>query len=574
MDVGMVCRWVRFRLVVALSAGLASFLMVVASLCAQDDGRSDGSNDGVIVARQITRGPLHEAFASPLPLHGARRAIHHIPPPPAEEPIPVYRPQGDPAWIPGYWFWEDESQAFLWVGGVWRIAPEGRQWVPGFWKVKNGTATWYPGFWAQPQVEDRVLAPPPAPHEPIVPTLPPEKDRVAFPGHYHWNGFQYLWQPGTWSKIGPGFVWVPPHNVPLPGGSRLVAGYWDYNFSMRGLASCPSRVPPALQRGKQTARVVIEPVWFVRPDTIQPHLFVQNQSGHYLFGDYYSPFAQRLGIQHWFDSSRHTLDPLFSLERALHREDKTWEVQVYKYVFERQTGQAPRPPREIVMSETGEIPQTSLAAPAELALSEMKLQGKMLDQAGAQTAIDRRAVFMAMTRDREQRDEYVATKQTLTGTVPHIRLDSASGKLAKGTLPKTHIQSIQALASQDPNNRANQGGPLVGGQGTGMGTGQGVATGQGITPGQPASQGSNLQGVNPQGTSLQGATPGRPNAPYTREQVFAKLADLTKKGPLSTNNAPNAKSDSPPKNSSPLPGANRTPPQRGPVDPSSFPQDR
>src|SRR6186997_3251385 len=83
----------------------------------------------------LTRGPVHEAFAEtvtfdPEPGLVAPRA----PPDPIEELPPAQRPQGDNvAWIPGYFAWDDDREDFLWVSGIWRALPPGREWVPGYW---------------------------------------------------------------------------------------------------------------------------------------------------------------------------------------------------------------------------------------------------------------------------------------------------------------------------------------------------------------------------------------------------------------------------------------------------------
>lgn len=55
-----------------------------------------------------------------------------------EEVPPEQKPTGDNVdWIPGYWAWDDERTDFLWVSGIWRSLPPGRQWVSGYW-AKSG----------------------------------------------------------------------------------------------------------------------------------------------------------------------------------------------------------------------------------------------------------------------------------------------------------------------------------------------------------------------------------------------------------------------------------------------------
>ena len=65
-------------------------------------------------------------------------------------------------WIPGYWQWSDEVENFVWVSGLWRNIPPGRQWVPGYWHETGGRFEWVSGFWSDAQqAEVRYLPEPP-----------------------------------------------------------------------------------------------------------------------------------------------------------------------------------------------------------------------------------------------------------------------------------------------------------------------------------------------------------------------------------------------------------------------------
>ena len=83
----------------------------------------------------LTRGPVHEAFAETVtfdPEPGI--VVPKAPPAAIEELPPDQKPEGaNVAWVPGYWGWDDERSDFLWVSGIWRDLPPGRQWVPGYW---------------------------------------------------------------------------------------------------------------------------------------------------------------------------------------------------------------------------------------------------------------------------------------------------------------------------------------------------------------------------------------------------------------------------------------------------------
>ena len=83
----------------------------------------------------LTRGPVHEAFAETVTFDPEQGIVVPTAPPAAIEELPPdQKPEGaNVAWIPGYWGWDDERSDFLWVSGIWRALPPGRQWVPGYW---------------------------------------------------------------------------------------------------------------------------------------------------------------------------------------------------------------------------------------------------------------------------------------------------------------------------------------------------------------------------------------------------------------------------------------------------------
>src|SRR4029079_17747679 len=113
----------------------------------------------------LTRGPVHEAFAETIafdPQPGV--VIPQTPPALIEEIPPDQRPAGDNvAWIPGYWGWDDERNDFLWISGVWRSLPPGRQWVPGYWGQSGPGTQWTSGYWADAEIKEiEYLPEPPA----------------------------------------------------------------------------------------------------------------------------------------------------------------------------------------------------------------------------------------------------------------------------------------------------------------------------------------------------------------------------------------------------------------------------
>lgn len=329
------------------------------------------------------------------------------PPPNPVELIPTKRPQGSPLWIPGYWFWDEITLSYLWVGGCWRHPPENRLWIPGFWKVAGSVSWWYPGYWANGGLdylpgEEPIHPPTKPPLDSQDPGKPPDPQRVAYPGHWEWNGNQHFWQPGTWTKMSQGFLWIPPRNVPVPEGVRTLSGYWDYDPLQRGLASAPSRIlrsPPEESSGP------VQPVWFWRTQWAMQHLFVHEPATHYLFGDYYAPQLHRFGIASGLDYSRHKCDPLFSVERAHHRTSLSWEGQAIKRQLDLQMGKIPRPnprvpflesqtPKEgiiligketpaanpVILSLIGSLEQTALELGLELVTVQETEQAKLLQE--------------------------------------------------------------------------------------------------------------------------------------------------------------------------------------------------
>ena len=116
----------------------------------------------------LTRGPLHEVFAAPVNLSGAiPPVVPRRPPQPLNESPADYRPDGEAAvWIPGYWAWDDVRGDFVWISGIWRNPPPGRQWVAGYWTQAAGSFQWTPGFWAAADTSEVQYFPqPPAPPE-------------------------------------------------------------------------------------------------------------------------------------------------------------------------------------------------------------------------------------------------------------------------------------------------------------------------------------------------------------------------------------------------------------------------
>lgn len=208
---------------------------------------------GVATARQgeatteagvqvLTRGPIHEAFAK-ASMTGTRAGvvIRRAPYDPITELPPDQRPEGDNvAWIPGYWSWDDDRSDYIWVSGVWRDIPPGRQWIPGYWAPVKGGAQWISGFWGKvAQTEVTYLPPPPEPLEAGPSSPAPTPDTMWSPGSWVWQQTRYDWQPGFWVVQQPDWVWSPAYYTWTPRGYVHVPGYWDYDIVHRGVMFAP-----------------------------------------------------------------------------------------------------------------------------------------------------------------------------------------------------------------------------------------------------------------------------------------------------------------------------------------------
>jgi hypothetical protein len=345
------------RLAIVMTVlGLGTWLAVAHPGLTQDPNQNQsdqsvGQEEGTEV---LTKGPVHEAFAEPVDFNpGPTKVVPKQPPDPIEEVPPDQKPAGENVqWTPGYWAWDDERNDYIWVSGIWRVPPPGRQWMPGSWaQVENGWQ-WTPGYWAvveQQQVQ--YLPPPPAPLEAAASTPQPNPTSVQIPGSWIWTDTRYVWRPAYWCDYRPGWVWIPAHYVWTPAGFIFVEGYWDLELVNRGLLFSPV----AFSRP-----VWMRPGWAWRPnypiyDTyMMGALFIRPGYYHYYVGDFFDAYYSRRGFTAWVDFriNRFGYDPLFSYYRWQHRNDRAW-LNDLRFVYEgRYRGTVPRPPRTFAEQRT------------------------------------------------------------------------------------------------------------------------------------------------------------------------------------------------------------------------------
>ncbi len=320
------------------------------TLCAAAEGDEIAQEDG---AEVLTRGPVHEAFAATITFKAvAGITVPKAPPAAIEELPPDQRPEGDNVtWIPGYWAWEDENGEYLWVSGIWRNLPPGRQWMPGYWSETAGEFQWVSGYWADAAVEEVEYLPEPPPSIEAGPNIKrPSVDHSWMPGAFVWYQSRYFWRPGYWEVCQPNWVWVPSYYVRSPHGYIYVDGYYDYDVVRRGMIFAPMRFTPAYYA---RPGYHYRPVTVININVFTDHLFLRPSCRHYYFGDYYAPECRRSGYysSHSYYSGGHGYDPIYAHARWSHRHDDRWERRVEEnYSFYREHKEE-RPPHTLVAFE-------------------------------------------------------------------------------------------------------------------------------------------------------------------------------------------------------------------------------
>ena len=121
----------------------------------------------------------------------------------------------------------------------------------------------------------------------------------AAPTEAEQNG--YSWRPGFWTVARDNWVWVPDHYTWTPDGTRVVEGYWDYPWSVRGnLNACCG-----------------QPTETYAPTSIDTsdrftQLWTHADSGHYYYGNYYEQDPGNLVPWHQYHLQNTGYDPLYS----------------------------------------------------------------------------------------------------------------------------------------------------------------------------------------------------------------------------------------------------------------------
>ena len=267
----------------------------------------------------VQRGPIHEAFASPVQQAPQPRQVVRKAPPANVEEIPpeLGADSTNMDWIPGYWAWDEQANQYVWVSGVWRKIPKGRSWVPGRWEPATGGYQWVPGGWLPLGAEDervqRDVQPLPPESLEKGPTSPaPSNEHFWIPGTWKQSAnAQYVWRPGYWARSHQNWVWVPDHYLWDPAGCVYVPGYWDYTWERRGTLYAPCTFGTV--RG---ARIAYRPSRVIDANQWLLSLWIGPRAGGYYFGDYYDYVS--LGYSPWYQyygRNRAYYDPLYTYYR-------------------------------------------------------------------------------------------------------------------------------------------------------------------------------------------------------------------------------------------------------------------
>lgn len=393
-------------------------------------------------AEVLTRGPVHEAFAGVVTFNPEPGVVvPKAPPENIEEVPPDEKPAGDNVtWIPGYWAWDDERNDFLWVSGVWRALPPGRQWVPGYWAKTAAGFQWTSGYWADARASETTYLPaPPATLEAGPNIAAPSPDYYWVPGCWVWYYGRYAWRPGYWVVGQPDWVWCPAYYVWTPRGYVFVEGYWDYAVAHRGVLFAPVyyHSPVYVRHGYYySPTVVIDLTVF--PD----HLFYRPHYHHCYFGDYYAASYYRAGFFASFSfHSRHRgYDPIYAHRHWEHRHDRDWRRNVTRDYQYRRDHQEARPPRTWNAQRSATVAATSNDRSLAVATS--------FDQLSKQT--DRPVRMQPVAKEEKQRivqrKQEVVKSREARRTVESQAVDTSPAEPGK----QKHFKPSKAKLPQSP----------------------------------------------------------------------------------------------------------------------------
>lgn len=397
----------------------------------------------------LTRGPVHEAFASMVTFNPEPgMVVTKAPPNVIEEMPPAERPPGDNvAWIPGYWGWDDERNDFLWISGTWRALPPGRAWMAGYWGQTQQGYQWISGYWSDANArETTYLPPPPATVEAGPNIAAPSSDYGWTPGCWIWYRGRYAWRPGYWTQVQADWDWIPAHYVWTPRGYIFVEGFWDYPVERRGLLFAPVYFESgfSFRRG-----YVYSPTIVINLAVFSDYLFLRPSYQHYYFGDYYASGYERSGFYASlsFQTSRSGYDPFYSRQRWEHRQDRDWSHRVEATYQDRRDHEASRPPRTWTA-------QRSLSSGPTASQPNRVVVATSIDQLAKSTTGPTRfqPVARAERQQLVQRGQEVQRSRDQRRTL-EARPEDTSGRKPGGAIEPAKVQQPRSPIVAKPANR-------------------------------------------------------------------------------------------------------------------------
>lgn len=308
-------------------------LLFTASLLPYSVLGANDRNETIEGVEILQQGPVHEAFAGVnVNQTWSSNTISYSPPEPINEIPPDHHPTGQQVeWIAGYWSWDDEKEDFIWISGIWRDVPPGRQWVPGYWVSTGDGYNYVSGYWYPEEKNDLTYLPqPPEPREIGPSHAATSSSHEWLRGNWIWYQHRYVWQPGYWFVPSSHMVWVPAHYVWTPRGYIYVSGYWDYHFHSRGVIFAPRYYGRTYYRSYS---YYYTPRCYLDTSIIFLSLFIRKDSHHYYYGNYHNHWYKKHGYHPWYSkhATRHGYDPYYKSYRNYRlRYDKNWEYTYYR----------------------------------------------------------------------------------------------------------------------------------------------------------------------------------------------------------------------------------------------------
>ncbi len=426
--------------------------------------RAKASEQGV---EELTRGPVHEAFAATVSFDPEPGIfVKTAPPSLIEEVPPEQQLEGkNVTWIPGYWGWDEETTDFIWISGVWRNLPPGRQWVPGYWAEAGNQWQWTSGYWADEAAKEVAYLPKPPKSIESGPNVEaPSKNHIWVSGTWVNREDRYAWRPGYWEQGQQDWSWTPSHYQWTPRGYVFIDGYWDYEVAHRGVVFAPVRFEHSYY---DRPNYSYTPLMAISLNVFVNHLFVRPSYGHYYFGDYYEPRYRNEGFfaSYSYRTGRNCYDPLYAQSRWEHRDDHNWERSRREDFDYYRDNQDARPPRTWAALEArpegrrkGQRDEEQLALPFKQYV-ERPNSGQRFETVSA----DRRTKIVEQNREvrkfgkERQQMETHADAPAALGKDKHI--DARRERFEKS--PLVSSPSEQLLGKDAPPRRhGNKGGDL------------------------------------------------------------------------------------------------------------------